>query len=107
MNVNVGIWGPLTRVVVLLLLLAAVIGDVIWYLPVIRENQAMRQQILQLNLRIQEQAETARRLKARIDSLRDPRTVERMARERLGYARPGETVIRFEAPGTNSPSPEP
>jgi cell division protein FtsB len=28
--------------------------------------------------------------------------VERLARERLGYAKPGETVIRFEAPQTNS-----
>jgi cell division protein FtsB len=31
----------------------------------------------------------------------DPKAVERLARERLGYAKPGETVIRFEAPITN------
>jgi cell division protein FtsB len=31
----------------------------------------------------------------------DPKTVERLARERLGYARTDETVFRFE---TNSPA---
>jgi cell division protein FtsB len=31
----------------------------------------------------------------------DPQTVERLAREKLGYAKPDETVIRFEAPATN------
>ena len=31
-----------------------------------------------------------------------PILVERLARERLGYAKPGETVIRFDAPATNA-----
>ena len=32
----------------------------------------------------------------------DPRSVERLARETLGYAKPGETIIRFEEPATNA-----
>jgi cell division protein FtsB len=43
-------------------------------------------------------------LKASIDALRnDPKAVERLAREQLGYAKPGETVVRFEPAGTNRP----
>ena len=35
-----------------------------------------------------------------IDSLKtDPKTVERLAREQLGLARPDETVVRFGLPG--------
>ena len=37
--------------------------------------------------------------------MRDPRTVERLARERLSYAKTGETIIRFELPATNTASP--
>jgi cell division protein FtsB len=32
----------------------------------------------------------------------DPKAVERLARERLGYAKAGETVIRFEEATTNN-----
>jgi cell division protein FtsB len=39
-----------------------------------------------------------------IEALRnDPETVERYAREKLGLARAGETVIRFEQPNSNAP----
>ena len=38
---------------------------------------------------------------AAIKSLSDPKAVERLARERLGYARSNEVVVRFEAPLTN------
>jgi hypothetical protein len=34
--------------------------------------------------------------------LHDPKTVERLTREKLGYARPAETVVRFESTGTNA-----
>jgi len=34
----------------------------------------------------------------------DPKTIERLMREKLGYARPDETVVRFEPPATNGPA---
>jgi cell division protein FtsB len=41
-------------------------------------------------------------LSAAIESMNnDPKAVERLAREKLGYAKPGETVIRFEEVTTN------
>jgi cell division protein FtsB len=42
-------------------------------------------------------------LQDQIQDLRnDPKTIERLTREKLGYAKPDETVIRFEPAATNS-----
>jgi cell division protein FtsB len=102
MKVDLGIWSKLTGAVIFLLLLAGIGLVVVWYLPQIRQNEHMRAEILRLDTQIQQEEETARKLKASIDALhRDPKTVERLAREKLGYAKPGETVIRFEEPATN------
>jgi cell division protein FtsB len=99
MNVDVGIWGKLSRLMVLLLFVAGVLGVVVWYLPVIRQNEAYRKRILQLNSQLKQEQETARRLEITINGLRnDPKTVERVAREKLGFVKPGDTMIRFEGP---------
>ncbi|MCS7089111.1 MAG: septum formation initiator family protein [Verrucomicrobiota bacterium] len=77
-----------------------------WYWPVIRQNERMRKEILRLDREIRQEEETARQLTDVIRRLQeDPRAVERLARERLGLARPGETVIRFEVPTTNAAVP--
>ena len=103
MNVNLGIWKILTRVVVFLLFVAVLLGVGVWYLPLIKQNERMRKRILGLGTKIQKEEEDGRQLKTWIDVLhRDPKAVERLARETLGYAKPGETVIRFEAPLTNA-----
>ena len=102
MNVDLGIWNKLTRVVVVLCLVAAVIGIGLWYLPLIRQNERMRREVQRLDGQIQKEDDSSRQLKNSIDALRnEPKAVERLAREKLGYARPGETVVRFEAPTTN------
>ena len=104
MNVNLGIWDKLTRLIVLFLLLAALLGIALWYLPLIQRNERMRKEILTLDAETKKEEERQKQLKTSIDAMRDPRTVERLAREKLSYARTGETVIRFEAPGTNGPT---
>ena len=102
MKVDVGIWGKLTQLVVFLFVVALVLAIGRWYLPLIRQNERMRKEVLRLDAEKQKQEETAKALKASIDSLkRDPKAVERLARERLGYAKPGEIVVRFESPATN------
>ena len=102
MNVDLGIWGKLTRVVIFLLLLAGVLGVAYWYYPLIRQNERMRREVLRLENENRKQEEANKQLKASIDALRyDPKAVERLARERLGYARPDEKVIVFEQPVTN------
>jgi len=99
MNVNLGIWDKLTRAVIFLLFMAGLLGVFFWYLPLIRQNQRYRDGILALDTKIQEQEKVARELKTSIDAtLNDPRTLERLAREKVGYARSNETVIRFQPP---------
>lgn len=74
-----------------------------YYVHVIQQNQRIRKTVLQIETRIQTEEEIARQLNSSVHALsNDPKTVERLARERLGYAKPGETVIRFETPSTNS-----
>lgn len=104
---DLGIWAKLTRVVVFLLFLAGLLGVAVWYLPLIQRNQNYRKEILRLDDRIQKEEERKRQLKVAIDSLqRNPKAVERLARESLGFAKPDETVIRFEVPVTNSAAPK-
>jgi len=104
-NVEPGIWNKLTRMAVCLIFAAGVLLIAMWYLPEIKKNERFRKRLLLLDTLIQKEEETARQYKTDIEALRkDPKAVERLARERLGYAKPGETVIRFEAASTNSAS---
>jgi cell division protein FtsB len=83
---------------------AAVLSVALWYLPVIQENEQMRKKILTLEGQIERELQRSRELSAEVESYGDPRTVERLARERLNFARPDEYVIRFEPPpSTNHP----
>jgi len=100
MKVNVGIWDKLSRLVVCLLFVAALLWVFYWYLPLIRHNQKLRRDLLALDNSIREQERLAKHLKESIDSVQsDPRTFERLLREKLGYSRSNETVIVFEGPG--------
>jgi cell division protein FtsB len=106
MNVNLGIWDKLMRAVLLLLSLvlslATLLAVYFWYAPVVQENARLRKENLALDEKIAAEQQTARQLKTAVDSVQnDPRTVERLARERLGYAKTNETVIRFETPTKN------
>ena len=104
MNVDNGIWSKLTKIVVGLIVLAVLLLIGMCYLPLIQENTRMRAQILKLDRQIQDEQTKSDQLQSQIDALRnDPKTVERLAREKLGYAKPDETVIRFE-PATNAAS---
>jgi len=101
-NVDLGIWGKLTRVVIFLLFVAIVLAVAVWYLPLIKQNERMRKVVLQLDTQIAKADERNRQLRTSIEALRfDPKAVERLARERLGYAKPGETVIRFSEPNNS------
>ena len=104
MNVNLSIWDKLTRLVVCLLVMAGILGVALSYWPLIQRNERMRASINELDDRIKQEEAIAKQQKASIDAIRtDPKTVERLARETLGYAKPGETVIRFEPPSANDP----
>ena len=97
------IWTKLSRGIVFLLFLAGVLAVVVCYLPLIRQNERMRKEIMRQDAQIRQAEESRKQMISSTDALkRDPKTVERLARETLGYAKPGETVIRFEEPATNN-----
>lgn len=97
MNANVGIWGALTRLIMWLFVVAVGAAVAITYYPLLKQNERMRAVIFQLDQQIQQEEAEQKRMRAAIEAMtKDPATVERLVRERLGYARPGETVIRFE-----------
>jgi cell division protein FtsB len=103
MNVDLGIWSKLTKVVVGLVVLAVLLLMGMCYLPLIQQNERMRREILRLDVQLQKEEAKSKQFKAEIDALRnDPKTVERLMREKLGYAKPDETVVRFEPATTNN-----
>jgi cell division protein FtsB len=102
-NVNLGIWSKLTQAAVALVVVAFALLIGMYYLPLLQQNERMRADILRLQTQLQIEEAKSKQLQAQIDELRnDSNAVERLAREKLGYAKPGETIIRFES-ATNSP----
>ena len=98
MQVQLGIWGKLTKLVLMLLFIATLAGVFFWYLPLIQKNQNYRRRLLALESELAQQEKVNRLLKASIESMQnDPKTVERLAREKLGWARTNEMVVRFKA----------
>ena len=106
-NVSCSIWDKLTRMVAALLVLAGVLGIVVWYEPVVQENQRMREQKFDLDRKIEQESMVAKKLDTQLRSFENPvlerNLVERLARERLSYAKPGENVVHFETPATGAP----
>lgn len=103
-RVDLDIWNKLTKAVLFLLIIAALLAVAVWYLPLIKQNERMRVEIIRLEDEVAKEEKIAARRKVAINALRnDPETVERYAREKLGLARPGETVIRFEEPDPERP----
>jgi cell division protein FtsB len=98
MNVDLGIWGKLTRIVIGLLVIALVGIIWQWYLPLIKQNERMRRTTLSLDSKIQAEEAAQKQYKSSIDTLRyDTNAVDRLVREKLRYAKSNETVIVFEA----------
>ena len=96
MNVSL-FWDKLSKLILLLLLVALLVFAFLRYLPLIRTNQNYRKELLASDARVAEQERLGRQLRASMDSLQnDPKAIERLAREKLGWARTNEMVIRFE-----------
>ena len=101
MKVDLGIWSKLSQAVLVLVALAVLVFIILAYQKPIQQNERMRREILRLDTELQKQDAISKQLRAEIDALRnDPATVTRLAREKLGYAKADETVVRFE---TNAP----
>ncbi len=101
-KVDLGIWSWLAQAVVALVAVAALLLIGMAYLPEIQKNERMRREIQRLDADLEKQKAVSQQLQLEFNALRnDPKTVERLAREKLGYARADETIFRFE---TNPPA---
>jgi cell division protein FtsB len=102
-KVNLGIWSWLTQAIIALVVIAVLLLIGMTYLPLIEQNEQMRRRIDTLDAELNKQREISKQLQMEFDALRsDPKTLERLAREKLGYARADETVVHFEQPVTNT-----
>ena len=86
-----------TQRICLIASVGLVVGIVVrLYLPKIEEQKRLRAQTESLRQDIQREAERLRQLKRKQEKLKDdPTFVEKIAREDLNYAKPGETIFRF------------
>ena len=81
----------------LLAIVALTVGIVLrLFLPLLERQKELRAKEAALREDIQTEAEQLRMLKLKQEKLQeDPRFIEKIAREDLGYAKPGETIFRF------------
>jgi cell division protein FtsL len=86
----------LTRVALAVLVLVLVVT---LFIPLFRKSQRLSEEKYNLEQQIQQHESENKRLETEAAALsRDPKAVERVAREKLGWARPDEKVYRFEPP---------
>jgi len=103
-KVNLGIWSWLTQAIIALVAIAALLLIGMMYLPLIEQNEQMRRRIDVLDSELERQQQASKQLQSEFDALRnDPKTMERLAREKLGYAKADETVVHFDSARTNLP----
>ena len=90
------VWKFIHRIC-LILIVALVVAIVLrLFVPLLEKQKEMRAREAALRQDIQKDAEQLRMLKLQQEKLQeDPRYIEKIAREDLGYAKPGETVFRF------------
>jgi cell division protein FtsB len=80
--------------IAIVLLMAAIVWRL--FQPKFDSLKQMRLREAEVRQDIQREAEELRVLKQKQEKLQDdPRFIEKIAREDLGYAKPGETVFRF------------
>ena len=90
------VWKFIQRIC--LIAIVVLLAVIVWklFLPQIERQKEMRAQEAEVRKDIQREAEELRVLKLKQEKLQeDPRFIEKIAREDLGYAKPGETVFRF------------
>lgn len=90
------IWLTIYRAATTVFIALFVIGLLGLFLPQIRENRAKQREVARLEEENRVRDEMIQRLKMQQEHFEtDPRFVERIAREELGKAKPGEIIFRF------------
>lgn len=81
---------------VLILVLAAA---AVLLLPVYRDYQKKQQELAEVNAQLNDRKEERTELSSEVSGLaRSPEAVEKVAREKFGLVKEGETVFRYDPP---------
>jgi hypothetical protein len=94
-KVDLGVWDWLGRFIVVLLVAAALVGLVVWYLPLINLHESRQNELYQKRQDILHERERIRRLTEEIQAFNRPETIERLARELADHARTNELLFEF------------
>ena len=101
-------WVLIYRVGWITLAVLVVVAVIAMFVPQVRHHNELRRHEAALQDEIRLEEEILKHLQKQQKLLsEDPRFVEKIAREELGYAKPGETVFRFtddDVPSSNRPS---
>lgn len=80
-----------------------IMGIVNFFLPKIRQNRERQKKAVALEEQNRLKEDMVKQLQKQQERfLSDPKYVERIAREKLGKAKPGETIFRFNNRSTNA-----
>jgi cell division protein FtsB len=99
-------WPLIQKVALIIIAILALVLALSWFVPRIKQYQDLQKVEVQKSGEVRAEQETLDQLKKNQERLRnDPRFVERVAREEIGMAKPGEIVLKFvdEAPASNAP----
>lgn len=104
------VWVFIYRTAWTALIILGVVGLVAAFAPKVRQLRDLQKKETRLEEEIRYEDDLLRNLKTKQERLQnDPRFAERIAREELGLAKPGETVFKFmddaqtNARGRNQP----
>ena len=107
-RVDLGIWDKLTKAVVFLLIIAALIAVAVWYLPLIKQNERMRAEILRLEQEVAAEEQTADRRKLAIEAMRnDPRPWSVMPAKSSASPKPAKRSFASRSPTPTGPDRRP
>jgi cell division protein FtsB len=92
----------LNRILYLLMLLAAVILVICWFLPLVKEQQRQQKALQALKQQVQLERTRYNKESKKLNLLRnDPTYTELLARDKLDLMKPGETIFRMESQPEN------
>ncbi|MBV9462973.1 MAG: septum formation initiator family protein [Verrucomicrobiae bacterium] len=98
LHVDYGWSSILIKISYALFFIAALVGLAYYYIPLIKKTQAFERELSVKQLALQQEEEKNAKLKKEIELLKkDPDYVEKIVRDKLGYARDGETIYRFQS----------
>jgi cell division protein FtsB len=89
----------LTRILYLLIFVAAFILLICWFLPLVKERQRQQHALQNLKQQVEQERAAYNKQSKKLTLLQnDPAYTEMLARDKLDLMKPGETIFRMDPP---------